>query len=121
MRKDTRTFLLAVLGIPGILGFSSYIHAANDDSTVTYEKPYVVDTLPKVKEVTIPVPASTPTPVERPRPVPVSTPVPTQVVPVATPTPSPVPAPVEVVVAPTPAPAPTPKPVVKKSRRTRAS
>lgn len=120
MRKDTKTFLSTVLGIPVILGGVWGFNAASEASVVVYQREHSATTESEIPE-----------PIEPPK----------EVIVVATATPAPVrpsvpvkivappveaPAPVVTPVAPTivePLPVePAPKPVAeKKSRRTRAS
>ncbi|MFZ1988037.1 MAG: hypothetical protein WAV21_03350 [Minisyncoccia bacterium] len=119
MRKDTKTFLSAVLGVPlflsGVWGFN----AANEASTVVFQREQVANAEPEIqKPVEVPKEkitiATTTAPSTKPVPVKSVT------QPMAVPTPIVVPVVTPVV---TPAPAePTPTPVVvKKSRRTHAS
>ncbi|KND47089.1 MAG: hypothetical protein AB199_01515 [Parcubacteria bacterium C7867-004] len=123
MKKDTKTFLYTVLGIPLVLSWVWGLNAANEASTVTYQREHVAEAVP---EIVLPVePAqevvavATATPV-----VPVPKPVRAKPVPqpVVVPVPVAPPAVVTVVTPPPADPAPKPKPVaVKKARRTRAS
>ncbi len=124
MRKDTRTFLATVLGIPFALLLASGLHAANDWNTVSFgqdatlttgwvEEEDIDESLDVADEVieTAPVAPAEPPPKK---------PTPDAIVPV-TPASPPAPTPP----APTPAPVvkePTvKKPVKKPARRTRAS
>ncbi|HRH24097.1 MAG TPA: hypothetical protein PK109_00710 [Candidatus Paceibacterota bacterium] len=115
MRKDTKTFLTTVLGIPLVLSGAWGVNTANQAGVVVYEREAVAEDVPEV--VVVPeVKEETPPPVTVPAPKPVPVAVtPPPVVP-APPPPAPV-----VVATVTPPVAPAPKPVVKKSRRTRAS
>lgn len=119
MRKDTRTFLATVLGIPLILGSAWGFNAANEASVVVYEREHVAAIEPEVPE-----PAETPEAVTEPATpaAPVRTPTPARTVaqPVVVPVPVVTPV-VTPVIEPQPTePAPTPV-AKKKSRRTRAS
>jgi hypothetical protein len=105
MRKDTRTFLGTVLGIPFTLSLAWMLHAASSTTaTAVEDKPAPVIT----EIVPAPVPESKPEPIPAPAIAKKPVPVPASV-PVATATPTPVETPVVV-------PAP-----VKKSRHTRSS
>lgn len=113
MRKDTKTFLLTVLGIPAFLSAAWGINAADEATVAVYERDHETDFLPITEE-----PVGFPEEVVVEEPATLREPV----VPVTAPAPTPTPAPV---VIETPAPQPvveTPvKTVKKKSRRTRAS
>lgn len=121
MRKDTKTFLSTVLGIPLILGGVWGFNAANEASVVVFEREHVATVEPEIpqptelsKEVAVVATATPAAP--KPKPVP------TKVVAQPVAVPPPVVTPVVAPVVETPPAEPTPKPVVvKKSRRTRAS
>ncbi len=120
MRKDTKTFLSTVLGIPLLLSGVWGVNALNEASVVVFEREPAEEAAPEM-----PVLVETPKEVVTTTTAPV-TPAkkPVAVKPITVPAIVPPPAPVPVVtpvVTPPPA-EPTPKPVVvKKSRRTRAS
>lgn len=120
MKKDTKTFLSAVLGIPIFLSGAWGANTLTTAGDVVYEREHTVAIAPPA-----PVPVVTPkkaapaatTTVPAKKPVPVKKPV-TQPVVVPTPVVAPV---VTIVTPPTPV-VQQPEPVVvQKSRRTRAS
>lgn len=115
MKKDTRTFLATVLGIPLVLSAAWSVHAVIQKDTLAVEPEEEVAVATPAEEVPQKVEEATPEPTPAPKP---ATPKPVPIV--ATPAPAPAPTPV-IVVKPTPAPVPAPAPVKKKSRRTRAS
>jgi len=125
MRKDTKTFLSTVFGIPLILGGVWVFNAADEARVVVFQREPVVAVEPEVPQATEPVKevpvVGTATPAA---PAPKPKPPPAKVVaqpPVAVPPPAVTPVVVTVVETPQADPAPTKRAVVKKSRRTRAS
>ncbi len=120
MKKDTRTFLAAVLGIPLFLGTATGIHAMNSVNGATFERaPEVSDESP-VEEATEAYADEPEEEVAPAKQVAPPTPRPVAVAPTPTPVPTPAPAPV-VTATTTPKPAPAPKPKPSPSRRTHAS
>jgi len=121
MKKDTKIFFSTVLGIPLFLSAVWGVHAADERSTVVFQRDETIEVTPEIPEPIeapkqVAIATVTPkAPVQKPKAVKVA------VQPVVVPPPEVAPV-VAVVIEPSsPEPAPKKPVAVKKSRRTRAS
>lgn len=122
MKKDTKTFLLTIFGIPLILGGVWGAHTSSQGRVVIFERAPVVTVEPEIPQ-SIQVPPEVAITAPAPAAVPVRTPVATKPVSQPATVPQPVVVPTAPVVATSTTIEPAPKAVAakKKSRRTRAS